>query len=95
MAKSPPKTTLSVTPGQNEQVKHVIKFEDLVQHLKRGAAKPAGARAPIRGAQRQQLDSIQKLAADLEKQLRSVRAATTDKPASSSGKGPRSRKRKA
>lgn len=95
MAKSPPKTTLSVTPGQNAQVNRVIKFEDLVQRLKQGAAKPAGARAAVRGAQRQQLDSIQKLAADLEKQLRSIRAATTDKPAPSSGKGARSRKRKA
>jgi hypothetical protein len=92
MAKSPPKTTLSVIPGQNAPVKNVIKFEDLVQHLKRGAAKPVGTRAAIRAAQRQELDSIQKIAADLEKRLRAIRAATTDKPtAAAAGRG---RKRK-
>jgi phage gp29-like protein len=94
MAKSPPKTTVSVTAGTNAPVKHVIKFEDLVQHLKKGAAKPAGARAVVRAAQREQLVAVQKLAADLEKRLRSIRAETKDKPAPSAARGARSRKQK-
>jgi hypothetical protein len=94
MAKSPPKTTLSVTPGQNAPVKNVIKFEDLVQHVKRGAAKPVGTRAALRAAQREDLDSVQKLAADLEKRLRAIRAATPDKPAAPAAGRARSRKRK-
>jgi hypothetical protein len=94
MAKSPPKTTSSVTPGQNAPVENVIKFEDLVQHVKRGAAKPVASRAAGRVAKREELDSIQKIAADLEKRLRAIRAATAEKPAAPAARRARSRKRK-
>jgi hypothetical protein len=79
MPKSPDKTTVSVTPGQNEKVNNVIKFEDLVQNLKQSAAKPAGARAAVPAQQREHLKSIQQLAAELEQRLRALRKAMPDR----------------
>ncbi|MGZ5494343.1 MAG: hypothetical protein ACXW29_13360 [Thermoanaerobaculia bacterium] len=94
MAKSPPKTTVSVTPGQNEPVNHILKFEDLVQRAKQGAAKPARTRAAMPAKRREQLDAVQRLAAELETMLRTIRAATPDEPPASRARGAPRRKRK-
>ncbi len=93
MAKSAPKTTESITPGKNARVNNVLKFEDLVQHAKQGAAKPARSRAATPAKQRDQLDAIKRLAAELETMLRALRAASPDQPSASRAR--RARKRKA
>ena len=83
MAKRVQKTFVSVTPGQNEKVNNVIKFEDLLKNVRQGAALPPRRLAALPAQQREQLGSIQQLAADLERRLRAVRAAMPDqaKPA--------------
>ena len=47
MAKDAAKTTVSITPGQNEPVNNVLQFEDLVQQAQQGAAKSAKSRATM------------------------------------------------
>lgn len=95
MAKGAPKTTVSITPGQNEPVSNVLKFEDLVQHAKQGAAKSARSRAAAPAKQRDQLDAVKRLAAELETMLRALRAAAADQPSASRARRTRARKRKA
>lgn len=78
MATNPPKPTVSITAGENEQVNNVINFEDLVQQLKQGA--PAKARSGPKAAHREQLIAIQQLATDLEQRLREMRDAQPAQP---------------
>jgi len=91
MAKDAPKTTVSITPGKNEPVNNVLKFEDLVQRAKQGAAKSARSRTAAK--QRDELATVQQLAADLETSLRALRKAMPDQPGPSRTR--RTRKRKA
>jgi hypothetical protein len=93
MAKDAQKTTVSITPGQNEPVNNVLKFEDLVAHAKQGAAKLARSRGAAK--HRDRLDDVQRLAADLDKTLRALRAAAPDQPVVSRARRTRARKRKA
>jgi hypothetical protein len=79
-------TTVSVTPGKNKPVNNVIKFEDLVRHLKQVASVPARKQAGAKTAPPTQLTSIKQLATELEHQLRVVRHATPNKPASALSK---------
>lgn len=76
MATRPKKISVSVSPGRNTPVKQVIRFEDLLQKVRR-AAPQAGAR---RGAAATALGPIQQLAADLEAQMRALRGADPAAP---------------
>jgi hypothetical protein len=81
MATRPKKITVSVTPGKNTPVNHVIRFEDLLQKVQKVVAKRARARVAAPGAPGADLGSIRQLAADLESRLREVRQAKPDKTA--------------
>jgi len=94
MAKSAPKTTVSITAGQNDRVNNVLKFEDLVQHAKQGAAK-SRSRAAAPAKQREQLAAVKRLAGELETVLRQVRASAPDEPGPARTRRTRARKRKA
>ena len=93
MAKDAQKTTVSITPGRNEPVNNVLKFEDLVAQAKQGASKLARSRGAAK--QRDRLDDVKRLAADLETTLRALRAAAPDQPGGPRARRPRARKRKA
>jgi hypothetical protein len=81
MATRPKKITVSVTPGKNTPVNHVIRFEDLLQKVQKGVAKRARTRAAAPGGHDADLGSIRQLAADLESLLREARQASPDKTA--------------
>lgn len=69
MASRPKKISVSVTAGENTPVKHVIRFEDLLQKVQQAAPKAAARR----GAAATALAPIQQLAADLEARMRALR----------------------
>lgn len=64
MATRPKKVSVSVTPGRNEPVEHVVRLEDLLKRLQAGP--PAGRRAAA-------ADPARRLAAELEARLRELR----------------------
>lgn len=72
MASRPKKISVSVTPGQNVPVKHVIRFEDLLQKVQQAAPK-AAVRRGAAAATATTLGPIQQLAADLEARMRELR----------------------
>jgi hypothetical protein len=64
MATRPKKISVSVTPGSNAPVEHVVRLEDLLKKMQ--ATKPAGRRAAA-------ADPARRLAAELEARLRELR----------------------
>lgn len=64
MATRPKKITVSVTPGRNETVEHVVRLEDLLTKMQ--ATKPTGKRAVA-------ADPARQLAAELAARLRELR----------------------
>jgi hypothetical protein len=89
---APAKTTVSVTPGQNPPVKNVVRFEDLVAHAKKGAASPPARRGARSKAHDDALADVGKLAADLERALRRLRAASGEAAPRTRKAGARKRK---
>jgi hypothetical protein len=81
MATPDSKTEITVTPGKNKKVNNVIHFEDLLQKAREGVSDLVHKRSAVAAEHDEKLGLIQKLAGDLEPQLRALRAAA-QKPAS-------------
>ena len=79
MATPDAKIEIKVTPGKNEKVNNVIRFEDLLQKARQGASDLVRTRS-AEAAEQERLSLIQKLAADLEPQLRALRASAKQEP---------------
>jgi hypothetical protein len=75
MARITPRVDVAVKAGRNKPVKHVIKLETLVRHLREGA--PAAAKKPrgLKVEARVLSAEARRLVADLEKQLKALRRA--------------------
>ena len=70
--------TITTTPGKNEKVNNVINIEDILRKASRGASDLVSTGSAMSLEQRDKLTTIQQLAADLEQELRALRAATSE-----------------
>jgi hypothetical protein len=75
MARITPRIDVAAKAGRNKPVKHVMKLETLLRHLRTGA--PAAAKKPhgLKVHAGRQSDETRKLLADLERQTRALRRA--------------------
>jgi hypothetical protein len=80
MATPDPKIEIKVTPGKNEKVNNVIDFEDLLQKARAGAGDLVRTGSAEAAEHEERLSLIQKLVAELEPQLRALRASAGQKP---------------
>jgi hypothetical protein len=66
--------TVKITPGKNEKVNNVINMEDLLRRVTGGARDIAGTGSAASLDHADKLSTIQRIAADLETNLRELRA---------------------
>ncbi len=83
MATRARKISVSVTPGENAPVNHVLRLEDLLLQLqpaKAKGAKTAKGAQPAKAAKAAAASPVQQLAAELGQRLREARAAAAPPP---------------
>ena len=70
-----PDPTITTTPGKNEKVNNVLNIEDVLRKASGGVSDVVSAGSAPSPEQREKLAKIQQLAANLEQELRALRAA--------------------
>ena len=85
MARITPRIDVAAKAGRNKPVKHVVKLETLLRHLRTGA--PTAAKKPrgLKVHAATQSDETRKLLADLERQTRALRRTVPTQPAAARG----------